>query len=154
SSADDTVLRVASTPHASLAVSGSLLASASHGAYAATAGTITTFSYNGTCGPDAPTGQIGMTIKHAGHVITVRTTSLNSIARDPVTGQITMTGSATVRDTTNSLFPTTIDSNAAVELTFTLHAGGPPTVSLTVWKRSGGLYYSSNWNGTRSVEQA
>ena len=31
--------------------------------------------------------------------------------------------------------------------------GSSDTIGITVWNKSGGLWFSSNWNGTKTVEQ-
>ena len=32
--------------------------------------------------------------------------------------------------------------------------GSSDTIGITVWNKAGGLWLSSNWNGTKTVEQA
>jgi hypothetical protein len=64
-------------------------------------------------------------------------------------------GKANITDITNPLAPVNIGGNMTlqVEMTDRGEPGSTDSYALTVWNDNGGLAYSSNWSGTRSVEQ-
>jgi hypothetical protein len=48
-----------------------------------------------------------------------------------------------------------VDGNATLQVTMT-DRGEPGTtdsIAVTVWNKRGGLWFSSHWNGTTTVEQ-
>jgi len=53
------------------------------------------------------------------------------------------------------LNPISIDGNATLQVT--MHDCGSPgtsdTIGITVWNKSGGMWFSSNWTGTKTAEQ-
>jgi hypothetical protein len=67
----------------------------------------------------------------------------------------TYNGKANIQDITNPLAPISIDGNGTlqVKLTDIGEPGKSDTISITIWNKSGGLWFSSNWNGTMSIEQ-
>ena len=67
----------------------------------------------------------------------------------------TFNGKASIQDITNPLLPVSIDGNATLQVTMT-DAGEPgssDTIALTVWNKNGGVWFSSKWDGTKTVEQ-
>jgi hypothetical protein len=67
----------------------------------------------------------------------------------------TFNGRASIQDITNPLAPISVDGGARLQVTMT-DAGEPGTsdkISITVWNKDGGLWFASNWNGTKTVEQ-
>ena len=48
-----------------------------------------------------------------------------------------------------------VDGNAALQVTMTDKGepGSADSISITVWNKSGGLWFSSNWTGTKTGEQ-
>ena len=48
-----------------------------------------------------------------------------------------------------------MDGNAALQVVMTDKGepGRSDTIAITVWNKSGGLWFSSNWNGTKTLEQ-
>jgi len=67
----------------------------------------------------------------------------------------TFNGKASIQDITDPLNPMSIDGNATLQVTMTDKGepGSSDTIGITVWNKSGGLWFSSNWNGTKTVEQ-
>ena len=67
----------------------------------------------------------------------------------------TFNGKANIQDITNPLAPISIDGNATLQVTMTDNGepGGSDTIAITVWNKSGGLWFSSKWDGTKTVEQ-
>jgi hypothetical protein len=67
----------------------------------------------------------------------------------------TFNGMAKLQDITDPLNPISVDGNAALQVTMTDKGepGKEDTISITVWNKSGGLWFSSSWDGTRTQEQ-
>jgi hypothetical protein len=80
---------------------------------------------------------------------------MSSLATNPGSGVATATGKASIQDVTNPNNPIPVDGNASFQLT--MDDNGEPgtgdTLGITVWNKSGGLWFSSKWNGTKTVEQ-
>jgi hypothetical protein len=64
-------------------------------------------------------------------------------------------GKANITDITNPLSPLTVDGNATLQVTMTDKGepGSSDMIGITVFNKAGGLWYSSNWNGTKTIEQ-
>jgi len=70
-------------------------------------------------------------------------------------GTATFNGKASIQDITDPYNPISIDGNATLQVTMT-DRGDPGTkdsIGITLWNKSGGLWFSSNWNGKQTVEQ-
>ena len=68
----------------------------------------------------------------------------------------TFNGKASIQDITNpNILPCSVDGNAALQVTMTDKGepGSSDTIAITVWNKSGVLWFSSNWNGTKTLEQ-
>ena len=72
----------------------------------------------------------------------------------------TFTGSASIQDITNPNAPTSIEGGATVQLDMIDYGepgsngpAGPDQLAITVWNKTGNLWYSSRWDGTKSVMQ-
>jgi len=66
-----------------------------------------------------------------------------------------LNGKANITDITNPLSPVTVDGNATLQVSMT-DAGEPGSgdkIGIIVYNKSGGVWYSSNWNGTSTVQQ-
>jgi hypothetical protein len=65
-------------------------------------------------------------------------------------------GKANIQHITNasSGIVCAVDGNATLQVTMTDKGepGGADTIGITVWNKSGGLWFSSEWTGTRTVE--
>jgi hypothetical protein len=79
----------------------------------------------------------------------------NSITTTHPYPTATFNGKASIQDITNPAAPVSIDGNATLQLTMTDASltGASDSVGITVWNKSGGLWFSSNWNGTKTIEQ-
>jgi uncharacterized delta-60 repeat protein len=93
------------------------------------------------------------------HVYQVKGNSMTSFSAASATttspGKATFNGKASIQDITNPLFPQSVDGNATLQVTMTDN-GEPGTydaTGITVWNKSGGLWFASNWDGTRTQEQ-
>lgn len=67
----------------------------------------------------------------------------------------TLNGVAQVTDVTVTKSPVLLDSNATFQLQFTDNGnpGTTDTLAATVWNSKGGLWFASNWDGTKTIEQ-
>lgn len=67
----------------------------------------------------------------------------------------TINGSAIIKDVTDPNNPISISGNATIQLVMA-DLGEPGTydvLAVTVWNNTGGLWFSSNWNGVKTLEQ-
>lgn len=70
-------------------------------------------------------------------------------------------GKASIQDFTNPDAPLSVDGNATLQVTMTDfgESGGeqnlsnPDRIAITVWDKSGGLWFASSWNGKKTIEQ-
>jgi hypothetical protein len=74
--------------------------------------------------------------------------------------QATFTGSASIQDVTNPSAPISIEGGATVQLDMvdwgepgSNGPAGPDQMGITVWTKTNVLWYSSRWNGTKTVMQ-
>lgn len=65
------------------------------------------------------------------------------------------TGKASIQDITNPSSPVSVEGNAVLQLKITDQdePGSSDRISITAWNKSGGLWFASNWDGTKTVEQ-
>ena len=93
-------------------------------------------------------------VQHAYQVKGNNFTSL-AIQKSAAGGKATFNSKANITDVTDPLAPVSIAGNCILQVKMT-DSGQPGTedsISLTVWNPAGGLWYASNWNGTRTIEQ-
>jgi hypothetical protein len=67
----------------------------------------------------------------------------------------TFNGKATIKDVTDPLNEISIDGNATLQVNITDFGepGSSDKYAVTVWNKAGGLWFSSSWNGTTTVEK-
>jgi hypothetical protein len=85
-----------------------------------------------------------------------KATALSSMAADPKKGTATITAKAVLQDMTVPASPEAVDGNTTIQITIT-DRGNPGTadsIGITIWRKkaSEGLWFSSAWDGTRTVE--
>lgn len=80
---------------------------------------------------------------------------MTSLSTDPAAGTATFNGRANIQDVTDPLNPISIDGNATLQVTMTDRGepGTTDTIGITVWNKDGGLWFSSHWSGTQTLEQ-
>jgi uncharacterized repeat protein (TIGR01451 family) len=94
------------------------------------------------------------------HVYQIKANSMTSLATGTSSKgypTATFTGKANISDITDPLNVISIDGNATLQVTMTDvngTGGSGDTLGITLWDKSGGLWYSSNWSGTMTVQQA
>ncbi|MBO9202485.1 MULTISPECIES: autotransporter-associated beta strand repeat-containing protein [Niastella] len=93
------------------------------------------------------------------HVYQVKGNVLNTLWTIPGIGLIpawaSFSGKASIQDITNPLAPVSVDGNATVkvEMTDRNDAGTGDAIAITIWNKSGGLWFASNWNGILNEQQ-
>ncbi len=101
-------------------------------------------------------GHINTIVRNGGHIYQIKGTVMTSLAVNSVAGTAVFNGRANIRDITNPLSPISIDGNATLQVTMT-DTGEPgigsDSIAITLWDKNGGLWFSSSWNGTGTVEQ-
>jgi hypothetical protein len=96
------------------------------------------------------------------HVYQVKGNSMTSLGVGAVSNPslatpapATFNGKASITDITNPSSPVAIEGNATLQVDMTDRGdpGANDSVGITVWNKSGALWYSSNWNGIKTVKQ-
>jgi len=89
------------------------------------------------------------------HVYQIKGNVMTSLAVQPGPGTATFNGKANIQDITNPLAPVSVDGNATLQVTMDDNGepGSSDTLGITVWNKSGGLWFASRWDGARTVEQ-
>jgi hypothetical protein len=140
--------------------SGHLVLAGSAGDLAGDAGSRNDFSfevkYNSS--GSSLSGSISTTVRRGGRVYQIKGTTMRSLSVQPAAtgGTATFVGKASVRDITNSNNPVTLDANAALQMTMgdAGTSGAADWIAIAAWKTGGGLWFSSNWDGTSTVQQS
>ena len=136
--------------------------SKSAGQYPGAAGTKSNFGFNVkyTKSGSNLQGHVNIIVRNGGRVYQIKSTSITSLSTQlGLNGQppskATFNGKANIQDITNPLTPITIDGNGTLQMTLTDNGepGSTDTIAITVWNKSGGLWFASNWDGTKTVEQ-
>jgi hypothetical protein len=80
---------------------------------------------------------------------------LTSVTVNVATGKVTLNGHAWLMDTTNMANVSLIDASARLQILMTDRGepGVNDSLGITISKSTGQLYFSSNWNGSRTIEQ-
>jgi len=91
------------------------------------------------------------------HVYQVKGNSMTSLSVNPNSSPKTaiFNGKASITDITNPLSPVGVDGNATLQVNMT-DAGDPGTsdlIGIIVYNKTGGVWFSSNWNGTSTAQQ-
>ncbi|RDB06629.1 beta strand repeat-containing protein [Runella aurantiaca] len=91
------------------------------------------------------------------HYYQVKGNAMTSLAVQPTTagGTATFNGKANIQDITDPLNVIAVDGNATlqVEMTDNGEPGSTDMIGITVWNKSGGLWFASNWNGAKTMQQ-
>ncbi len=136
---------------------GTIIASASAGSKAADAGTKIDFDFNldVSRGSRGITGPMKITFVSGGRTYLVtaeraeRSLDVSNIGR---MGTAVFDGAADLTDITDRRRPVLITDNADLKVTMSDAPGGD-SLGITLISTTGGLLFSSNWNGTQTVDQ-
>ncbi len=140
-----------------IAGGGYLVMSSSAGELAATPGTRNFFGLFVNCNKRAgpQLGLISVIFRSNGHVYRARSLIIDSLSADPNAGTATLTSRATIQDITKPKTPVVLERNAALKMTLTdtKTPGAKDSIGITLNKKDGGFWFSSNWDGKQTVEQ-
>lgn len=142
---------------------GYLVMSASGGLKAGTAGLKNNFGFNiKSDSKQGPKGNINVIVRRLEsdgivHVYQLKGNAMTSLSQqvnaNPKTA--TFNGKANIQDITDPLNVVSVDGNASLQVVMT-DAGEPGSsdkIAITLLDKNGGLWFSSNWNGTTTVQQ-
>jgi len=155
-SADNNVITVAQPIASSFITGGGNLAmSKSAGLYPGTAGSNANFGFNVKYnrGGTNLQGNVNIIVRSGGRVYQIKSNVLSSLG---VSGaKANFTGKANIQDITDPLNPVSVDSNATLQLWMTDNGepGTKDTLGIQVLNKSGGIWFASNWTGTKTAEQ-
>jgi hypothetical protein len=159
-SADDAVVTVARPGTGSIAGGGYIVNSSSAGAYAGDGGAKTSFDLNAKAMKNGGQvkGHVDVVVQSGGKTYRVESDAISSLATTAdtsKTGAASFSGKATLTDVTNRASPVTVEAHATVEVVMTDRGepGANDSIGLTLWSETNRLLYSSNWNGSTTVEQ-
>jgi hypothetical protein len=168
SSEDDSVVTVSLPGSGFITGGGYLVESASAGQYAATSGTKLNFGFNVKYNKSLTNlqGHVNIIVRRNGRVYQIKSTALNSLTvqlgpsqKPPSKAQFV--AKANIQDITDPLNPISVAGNANLQMSLTDNGEPgstgltPDTIAITVTDgKSGALLFSSNWTGTKTIEQA
>ena len=160
-STDDTVVTVSKPIPGSITGGGYLVMQSSAGLYPGGLGTKNNFGFNVQNTKTGVKGNINTIIRNNGRTYQIKGNAMTSLSVDTnITTShpyptATFNGKSNIQDITNPLAPISIDGNATLQVQMT-DAGEPgsnDTIAITVWNKNGGVWFASNWNGTKTIEQ-
>jgi hypothetical protein len=154
SSADDAVVTVSKPQAGSATGGGYLVNQSSAGLVPGDPGAKTNFGFEAKNNSKGLQGQTNIIVRYQGHVYQYQTTSITSLTF-PTSNTADYAGTGTIQDITNSSSPITLYSGATLQVTMTDN-GSPAsdTIGITILTPGGALWFSSAWNGTKTVEQS
>jgi Domain of unknown function (DUF4785) C-terminal domain len=88
------------------------------------------------------------------HTYHIKSNVMTSLSVKSANGTAVLNCNASIKDITGPLYPTSVDGNAILQVTMT-DRGEPGTsdsIGITVWSKTGGLWFASKWDGARTVE--
>src|ERR1041384_8315556 len=160
SSDDDQIVTVSVATTGFITGGGYLVMSSSAGQYPGATGSKNNFGFNVKYNKQGTNlqGNINAIVRNNGHVYQIKgnsMTSLSSTITSSTTGAATFNGKASIQDITNPLNIISIDGNATLQVTMTDNGepGSSDTIAITVWNKSGGLWFSSKGSGRKTLEQ-
>jgi hypothetical protein len=92
------------------------------------------------------------------HVYQIKGNAMTSLSAQPTsssTGTAVFNGRANIQDITDPVYPIPVDGNATlqVEMADLGEGGVRDEIAITVWNKNGGLWFASNWTGSKTVQQ-
>jgi hypothetical protein len=156
-SSDDNSIVTVSRPLASNFITGGgyLVLTSSSGLYFGEVGSKNNFGFNVKYNKGGTNlqGNLNVIVRNGGRVYQIKANAMTSLS--VVSNKAIFNGKGNIQDITDPLHPFSIDGNGSlqVRLTDMGQPGNTDTISITIWNKSGGLWFASNWDGTQSVEQ-
>jgi hypothetical protein len=166
SSADSTVVTVSKPIGKEFITGGGYIVNqSSTGQKAGAAGAKTNFGFNVKYNKSGKNlqGNINVITRAGGRIYQIKGNAMTSLyvsnpggtpsATKPA--QATFNGKANIQDITNPYAPEGIDGNGTLQVTMTDKGepGNYDTIGITLWNKSGGLWFASTWDGTKTLEQ-
>jgi hypothetical protein len=173
SSADDTVVTVAQPGLDFVTGGGYLVMKSSSGLYPGAPNSKNNFGFNAKYNNSGTNlqGNLNTIIRNNGRVYQIKGNSLTSLSVTSFNGSAWVSGcangatatkpckatfnsKASIQDITDPNNVISIDGNASLQVTMTDYGSGTTdTIGLTVWNKSGGVWFSSDWTGSQTAEQ-
>jgi hypothetical protein len=161
--ASETVVVTVSKPLSTNFITGGgyIILSDSAGKYAGDAGTHANFGFNVKYNKGGKNLQgsvnvvFRLTLNGTLRTYQIKGNALTSLQVNVATGKATLFCKANLKDITDPFNPIPIEGNGILKLTM-VDKGEPgrsDSIGITYWDNSGALWFSSNWNGTMTVEQ-
>jgi alpha-galactosidase len=156
SSEDDVIVTVAQPiPSNFITGGGYLVLSNSSGLVPGTAGSKANFGFNVKYNKGGTNlqGHVNIIVRSGGHVYQIKATALSSLG---VAGtKANFSSKANITDITDPLNPISIGGNATLQVWMTDNGepGTSDTLGIQLLNKDGGTWFTSNWNGTKTVEQ-
>ncbi len=155
-SADDDVITVAQPLTSNFITGGGyLVLSKSSGLVPGSVGSKSNFGFNVKYNKSGTNlqGNVNIIVRNAGRVYQIKGTAISSLG--VAAPKANFTGKANIQDITDPLNPIAIDGNATLQLWMTDKGepGTSDTLGIQVLSKNGGMWFSSNWSGTKTVEQ-
>jgi hypothetical protein len=145
---------------------GHIIPTASTGTYASDAGRKTNFGFNVRYNKTGKNlqGNINTIFRRKEsdgivHVYQIKGNAMTSLSVNAAVATAKtaiFNGKANMTDITNPLMPVSLGGNLTLQVTMT-DKGEPginDQIGITVYNNAGGIFYSSNWSGTRTAEMA
>lgn len=98
-------------------------------------------------------GNMNVMVRSGDKTYQLKGNNMTSLVAQPG-GKAIFNGKASIQDISDPLNPIAVDGNATLQLVMT-DRGEPGTtdsIGITIWNKSGGLWFSSNWDGSKTVE--
>lgn len=156
-SREDDVLVTVSRPSASDMVTGGgfLVLSGSQGIVPGTPGSKLDFGFNAKFiqGGKTLQGSVDLTLRDGGRVYQIKSSAVTSLA---VQGNRSVfTANGVISDITGPGKGITVEDQATLQVLLTDRGepGRDDSLAVTVWDRNDAMWFSSHWNGHRTVEQ-
>ena len=138
--------------------------SSSSGQYPGQAGSKNNYGFNVKNDKTGPKGNINTIIRNGGRVYQIKGNAMSSLTIKSAVGGVpsssnpaaaVFNGKANIQDITDPLSVIPIDGNATLQVAMTDKGepGSSDSIAITVWNKAGGLWFSSNWYGTKTIEQ-
>jgi probable HAF family extracellular repeat protein len=156
-SSDDNSVVTVSKPLGTNFITGGgyLVLQNSSGLYGGGVGTKNNFGFNVKFNKNGTNlqGNINAIIRNGGRVYQIKGNAITSLS---VSGDKAIyNGKANIQDITDPLNTIAVDGNGTLQIKLTDmgEPGKSDTISLTIWNKNGGLWFASNWDGTKTIEQ-
>jgi hypothetical protein len=156
---DNTVVTVSKSVSSMITGGGFLVNSASSGQYPGQLGLKTNFGFSVKYNKQLTNllGNMNVIVRNGGRTYQIKANSMTSLTTQPTTigGPATFAGKASIQDITNPLNVISVDGNATIQVSMTDKGepGSSDMIGIAVFNKSGGLWFSSNWSGTKTIEQ-